>query len=493
MIVRKLSQLPQSTLYGSLVSVSLLMAAACFLMPRKIHRPLIVGELPEGVFRDMHADHSAYMNVKQEIARDPNEPLPITMKVSILHFKSKPVSTATTTQSMPVQTAPVMEQNPCMNFQESQSYHREIFCLQDNVNVSQIFMPSKYGLCYLEGAYYSHAEEECKCREGWYGQYCSMPEAVEKSNYPQEYGTAIRLMPRRVIYAFPFTFEFEMLEARVAELSAVVDVFVILESNFTASGKNKPLYLEQNLQKGYLSSYQHKMLVLNMDHFPEAGRRNGWAVDESLRQYLGEQIFKRIPNLRPDDIVIINDADELLTWPPIFFLKFHNGFPEPVGMNLVHNVFGFFWQGDDLISHVFGACTVAMLSDVFEKNPYHLRSASKHLQSSDKLDDYKYRKSGRVREWSIGTKEKPAGWHCSWCFEPDRIRLKMISAHMGDVPRWGNDQRKTNVEYIARLIHNGTWFDDVTPLIPVNVVSSVFAPKHLQQHFEKYKHLLQKP
>ncbi|ELU06968.1 hypothetical protein CAPTEDRAFT_176484 [Capitella teleta] len=415
----------------------------------------------------------------------------------MIHFKKVSPSTPPVIIGK-VSSASVASQkihkNLCQNFNKSKSFHQKLYCLEDNVNVSSLFQPSKYGWCYLAGSRSAvNPFEECKCRKGWHGQYCSTPDVVERSDYPNEYGTSIRAEPRRIIYAFPFTFEFEMLEARMAELGDVVDVFVILESNYTASGKTKPRYLLQNLQQEYLSQYQHKILLLQMDSFPREGKRNGWVVDEKIRQYLGREIFERIPNLRPDDMIVIQDADELPVKETIFFLKFHNGFPEPIGMHLRHNVFGFFWQGDDLSSHVFGACTVAMMDNVFKRNPYNLRSASKHMQqNSAVVDDYKYRKSGRIREWSFGSREKPCGWHCSWCFEPDRIRLKMISAHSGDVPRWGSDRRKTDLKYIEQLVRNGTWFDDRSPLIKANA-TSMFAPKFFRRHQEKYRLLLLKP
>ncbi len=44
-------------------------------------------------------------------------------------------------------------------------------------------------------------------------------------------------MPRRVIYAMPMNHEFALVEAKVEELSDVVDVFVLLESNYTAAGE----------------------------------------------------------------------------------------------------------------------------------------------------------------------------------------------------------------------------------------------------------------
>ncbi len=42
--------------------------------------------------------------------------------------------------------------------------------------------------------------------------------------------------PRRIIYAMPVNHEFDLVEAKVNELGSDVDVFLLLESNYTAAG-----------------------------------------------------------------------------------------------------------------------------------------------------------------------------------------------------------------------------------------------------------------
>jgi len=78
----------------------------------------------------------------------------------------------------------------------------------------------------------------------------------------------------------------------------------------------------------------------------------------------------------------------------------------------------------------------------------------------------------RVQIWLAGNGGKDvAGWHCSWCFEVDGIRTKLVSAHNGDFPRWGNYPEKRNSAYIERLIAGGIWFDNVSPLKRYDVIS----------------------
>ena len=35
-----------------------------------------------------------------------------------------------------------------------------------------------------------------------------------------------------------------------------------------------------------------------------------------------------------------------------------------------------------------------------------------------------------------------AGWHCSWCFQPEGIRAKLLDAPNSDFPRYGSDKAK---------------------------------------------------
>ena len=56
----------------------------------------------------------------------------------------------------------------------------------------------------------------------------------------------MRSEPLRIIDAFPFFNEIEMLRVRFEELSPVVDKFILVESEMTHSGKPKELLFEQN-------------------------------------------------------------------------------------------------------------------------------------------------------------------------------------------------------------------------------------------------------
>ena len=85
----------------------------------------------------------------------------------------------------------------------------------------------------------------------------------------------LRTKPRRIIIAFPFNHEFDILEARVHDLAEVADVFIIQESNFTNSGKSKPLTLKDRLENSWLWEFHKKIVYLSRTSEPAGGFRFG--------------------------------------------------------------------------------------------------------------------------------------------------------------------------------------------------------------------------
>ena len=181
--------------------------------------------------------------------------------------------------------------------------------------------------CLLRGTYLQRTRARggplCVCRTGWYGPECSMPEVVFRSeDYPRQYATSIAKPPRRMIYAMPFNNEFDLLEAKVITLLDVVDLFIIVESNYTAAGNPKDTALLNRFQAGFLSEYLlSRVLYLPLSYFPSYAYANGWIIDALLRNHVGEQGLDKILDLRDDDILVMQDTDELPLPETLLFLK----------------------------------------------------------------------------------------------------------------------------------------------------------------------------
>ena len=342
---------------------------------------------------------------------------------------------------------------------------------------------------------------KCVCRPGWYGLHCSFPRILQYSNAPFIKQLTMRSEARRIVYSFPFNMEFNWLETIFAELGDIVDVFLIIESSFTNYGDSKKLELLENLRKCQFKKIQSKIAYVQLNYFPSDGRMNGNKADNLPRRSLGEiGVKKQIQGLRSDDMYFIFDVDEIPTRDAMLFLKIHDGYLQPVGFNLQHRIFGFFWQ--DLRSpstEIMAGCSIEMLVKLFDYRADDLRwslsysNRNRWTAHSADVREYKNTTGSKVELWRLGTSNHFSGYHCSWCFTADRIKQKLTSAQSGDPPRWGDYEEKTNISYINSLIENGMWFDDRTKFTKVEGGQEFSPPSYVLKHADRFGYLLVNP
>ncbi|CAD5115157.1 unnamed protein product [Dimorphilus gyrociliatus] len=355
--------------------------------------------------------------------------------------------------------------------------------------------------CYLRGLNLEESLklQTCVCIDNYYGKHCSIPEAIWFSDLPKKYISKIttrKSKPRRIIVAFPFNMELELLNARISLTYDFVDAFVILESNYTGFGDRKPLFLYDALRQGYYQEFEKKLVYVHLNFYPKeaSGKAggDGWIADALFRNYMGQHgMTKQLKGYRHDDILLMHDADELIMPEVTQFLKLHDNYPEPFGVNLKWNIYGFFWQGNKPIWHIMCGCTMGFLAHVLNYKAYEVRTADRAMvRHSSKLNSYL--KTGvNIRTWDIGSEQYPAGWHCSWCGSPETVRHKLESAINADFPRWGNYPEKRKLPFIKSLINNGIWFDEQSRFTKCNNNSKFYAPPYLLRYRETYKYLLE--
>ncbi|XP_018601573.2 beta-1,4-mannosyl-glycoprotein 4-beta-N-acetylglucosaminyltransferase-like isoform X2 [Scleropages formosus] len=332
---------------------------------------------------------------------------------------------------------------------------------------------------------------KCVCRPGWHGPYCGVPTMVYHSSLPTKERLTPREVPRRVINAINVNHEFDLLHVRFHELAQAVDLFIVCESNFTAYGEARALQFLHLLLNGTYDYIRHKILYVFLDHFPEGGRQDGWIADDYLRTFLTRNGISRIDNLRPDDVFIINDADEIPAQEGVLFLKLFDGWTEPFAIHMRKSLYGFFWKQLGSLEVVSG-CTVGMLTAVYDRDGIKLRRRDYYTMPG--FRKYENDTGHILVQWSIGSPFHFAGWHCSWCFTPEGIRLKLISAQNGDFPRWGDYEDKRDLNYIQELIRTGGWFDgSVLEYPPTDPKEHMYAPKYMLNNYDRYRYLLENP
>uniref|UniRef100_A0AC11EE01 Beta-1,4-mannosyl-glycoprotein 4-beta-N-acetylglucosaminyltransferase n=1 Tax=Ovis aries TaxID=9940 RepID=A0AC11EE01_SHEEP len=332
---------------------------------------------------------------------------------------------------------------------------------------------------------------ECVCLPGWHGPSCGVPTVVQYSNLPTKERLVPREVPRRVINAININHEFDLLDVRFHELGDVVDAFVVCESNFTAYGEPRPLKFREMLTNGTFEYIRHKVLYVFLDHFPLGGRQDGWIADDYLRTFLTQDGVSRLRNLRPDDVFIIDDADEIPARDGVLFLKLYDGWTEPFAFHMRKSLYGFFWKQPGSLEVVSG-CTVDMLQTVYGLDGIRLRRRQYYTMPN--FRQYENRTGHILVQWSLGSPLHFAGWHCSWCFTPEGIYFKLVSAQNGDFPRWGDYEDKRDLNYIRSLIRTGGWFDGTQQEYPpADPSEHMYAPKYLLKNYDQFRYLLDNP
>jgi beta-1,4-mannosyl-glycoprotein beta-1,4-N-acetylglucosaminyltransferase len=139
-------------------------------------------------------------------------------------------------------------------------------------------------------------------------------------------------MKRRIICAFQFFNELDILKIKLEELNDVVDYFIISESNKTHSNKPKPLYFEnnKNLFKKFKKKIIHQIILDTPDNYinlfhDTLDERYNHVVDvvnshthypKDIISYCHdsfekESLYRAMNFAKLNDIVILGDCDEI--------------------------------------------------------------------------------------------------------------------------------------------------------------------------------------
>jgi beta-1,4-mannosyl-glycoprotein beta-1,4-N-acetylglucosaminyltransferase len=117
----------------------------------------------------------------------------------------------------------------------------------------------------------------------------------------------------KIIDAFVFYNELEMLNYRLETLSPHVDYFVLVEATYTHNGLPKPLHFNEN--KSRFSKFLHKIVHVVVDDFPhkekvDDGRQ--W-VNEAFQREKGiSRGLRLVPGVDLNDYAVCSDLDEIV-------------------------------------------------------------------------------------------------------------------------------------------------------------------------------------
>jgi beta-1,4-mannosyl-glycoprotein beta-1,4-N-acetylglucosaminyltransferase len=112
--------------------------------------------------------------------------------------------------------------------------------------------------------------------------------------------------PKKIIDAFLFYNELDLLKYRLTILNSIVDHFILVESTRTFSGESKPLFYVEN--KEMFKEFEEKIIHVVVDDFSTEPNTH-WANETYQRNCINRGIEKL--GLTENDYILISDVDEI--------------------------------------------------------------------------------------------------------------------------------------------------------------------------------------
>ncbi|XP_075550100.1 beta-1,4-mannosyl-glycoprotein 4-beta-N-acetylglucosaminyltransferase-like [Dermacentor variabilis] len=285
------------------------------------------------------------------------------------------------------------------------------------------------------------ADVERPCRSSLPANY-TVPAAVLNANgFMELYRSGIlrrRRCRRTVINLLLFHNEVDLLEVRLRELGDAVDHFVVLESTRNFRMHKRNLLLKPLLNTPRFQPFRDSLVYdYNADYpdFPEHAdpRSVRMALHRIFMDELMATFTKSFLHIDDDAWILFNSADEIPSASVVDFLSHHDGIPDVVAFGYAKSVYSFRMPHAQGLSRERTASTWRCLRD--------------DLATS--LDALRFATAQAVAEpWALGTREQPAGWHCSWCLGPAGVLAKIASE-----PEAIN--RSVDAELTERLMRTG--------------------------------------
>lgn len=242
--------------------------------------------------------------------------------------------------------------------------------------------------------------------------------------------------------SFMFFNELDVLEIRLNELNNYVDKFILVECTKTHTGKDKPLFFNEN-KKRY-EKFLHKIIHIIVDDLPEYKGNNSWELEHFHRN----AISRGLMDAQKNDVVLISDVDEI---------------PNPVQIKKYAHIKGlkifqqkmFYYYLNCLNLDVKWHGTI-MLTYPFQKNIQHYRYHAhvfSNIYDKNKIRALYY--YSKLLKYHLLKEKvtiiKNGGWHFSYLGGLDAIIKKIESfAHT----EYNKDEYK-NPEYLKKTIEQG--------------------------------------
>ncbi|KAL8248678.1 hypothetical protein R6Q59_005546 [Mikania micrantha] len=289
-------------------------------------------------------------------------------------------------------------------------------------------------------------------------------ENVSMDSLCKLHGWKLRDHPKKVYDAVLFNNEVDMLTIRWKELHPFVTQFVLLESNSTFTGIPKPHYFANNRER--FDFVEPRLTYGTIGGRFKKGENP--FIEEAYQRVALDHLLK-IAGIEDGDLLIMSDVDEIPSAHTIDLLRWCEGPPSIIHLNLNNYLYSFEFKVD-----------------------HSSWRASVHQYQKGKTRYAHYRQTDYLLADS--------GWHCSFCFRKitdfvfkmkayshsDRVRF----AHFLDPKRIQNVICNGDDLY-DMLPEEYTFKDIIARMGPIpHSYSAVHLPSHLLNHGDEYSYLL---
>ena len=255
-----------------------------------------------------------------------------------------------------------------------------------------------------------------------------------------------------IIDCFTFWEELELLDIRLNYLDPVVDQFILVEATTTHSGKDKPLFFNEN--KSLFKRFNSRIIHVIVNDMPIT-EPDRW----TLENYQRNAILTGLSSLKleDDDYLLIGDVDEIPNRDIVIKQPFGT-YDQRCFMYYLNVQSEEHWNG-----------TIGIKYNLFKVNsnfgiPQKVRDQRNHLEP--------------IRN---------GGWHFGWLGGYDRVYNKIKAfAHVEvDVPQY-MDHLKESIDSLSALWSPGTGPMKVFPIESIGI-------DYLTDNQDKFEDLIYSP
>lgn len=279
-----------------------------------------------------------------------------------------------------------------------------------------------------------------------------------------------------IVDCFPFFKELDVLEVRLNALNPYVDKFVLLESEETFTGIDKPLFFFENYKrfekfKSKIEYLKVPKIPLNLD--PYKGQVN-WNREYYQKNYM----INRINELDDNDILILSDCDEI---PDLSKVNLNEIDQPKVFLN---NYFTFrfnlmAFNNERTIERIEGSPQV----DNTPNSPWKWFGST--VLKKKYIKNQNFWGYSNLREVRQKLPQINGGWHFSTCMSSRDIVSKIAAySHACEYTQINNE------EIINKYISENKDFCNYNLRdIKLIEITAEYLPQYLVENKEKYNHL----